>query len=146
MKKAAAGIAVGDDCARGGDLADTVAEVVCRPYVAALIDGEAVGSVATGDAEGLGSVGGDAGDGVVVLVADPGVVAGIDGDGCGEGKGWGGIAGGSKRLATAGEGGEAGVAVVDDPCSAVRIEGGGDGEVEAAAGEAGTGDGLAAGA
>ena len=90
MEDAAAGVVAGDDGACAGDLTDAVAEVVCRPDVAALIDGEAVGAVAAGDTEGLGSVGRDAGDGVVVLVADPGVVAGIDGDGCGKSKGWGG--------------------------------------------------------
>ncbi len=140
------GVAAGDDCAGVGDLADAVAEVVGGPDVAALIDGEAVGAVAAGDAEGLGAVGGDAGDGVVELIADPGVVAGVDGDAGGKGEGRGGVAGGGRKgLAGAGERGEAGVAVVDDPGGAVGIDGDGDGEVQAAVGEAGAGDGLAGG-
>src|ERR1700722_12929197 len=115
MEDAAAGVVAGDDGACAGDLTDAVAEVVCRPDVAALVDGEAVGAVAAGDTEGLGSVGRDAGDDVVVLVADPGVMVGIDDDAGGKGEGCSGVACGRDGLAGAGEGAHSGVAVVDDP-------------------------------
>ena len=52
MVDVACGVATGDDCAGIGDLADAVAEVVGGPDVAVLVDGEAVASVAAGDAEG----------------------------------------------------------------------------------------------